>query len=196
MENKNKFISIDENLGYRLNYSNLSNIHKIHVSSNLSSIAILKNIVIKHKKSLVNLKTDQDLFMEIVSILDKVDFYEDKNRLTFYRIHGNNTTAFNTGFKDYHELIELPTLNYLLEIIERKNNKIAMLLLKQVCLFSTIDADIKLCVPKIKIICDVLKNLNIKFFFDKTSLKKFGFVILYLLGSKLPYRRLTQPYKR
>ena len=108
-ENSKKATNInDYNLNYysinMINKSNLSDaIHKLHILTNSSSIAIKKNVLIKNIKELKKIGVTLDVFLLLIALLEKKEILADNKILTGYRIHriGKVTQGKLKTFDDF-----------------------------------------------------------------------------------------------
>lgn len=165
--------------------------------ANMSSIAIKKNILLSYSRELKNIITNQDSFMFLISLMSKKDILIDNNKMTFYRIHDKNTsdgggTEIEKYFKFYREL-SLPALFYQLKLADKENAKVAKLALKSLVFVTLSDFCIRSNNKK-----DLIKAFKYISFnaLDKTIIGRIGLSILFLLGSKYPYKRLTRNFKQ
>lgn len=131
---------------------------------NLSSISIRRSIIESHIEELKNLTENTDSFMFYFSIDSPGTIYVDKNILTYYRVHGRNTTGsgsetekMKTRIRSYHKGS--------VQSLSNIRDKVGSSLLKKVIACSVVEADVKLhlSVPDVEgglPLSYVLKNLR------------------------------------
>ena len=100
----------------------------------MSAIAIKKILMQKYLKEVVNLKGNPDCFSLSISLANKANILIDNNKLTFYRVHGNNISKQNDSNKAIESEINLniPSLKFIRGIIVKSNSDSAMFFLDTV----------------------------------------------------------------
>lgn len=115
--------------GYNKNYNVL------HSSAFcMSAIVIKRSLLEKYSKDITNLKSNPDCFSLSISLVNNVNILIDNNKLTFYRVHANNTSKQNDLTKAIESEISLniPSLKFIREIIAKSNSNLALLFLDTV----------------------------------------------------------------
>ena len=100
----------------------------------MSAIVIKKSLIEKYSKDIINLRCNQDCFSLSVSLVNNANIIIDSNKLTFYRVHANNTSKQNDLNKAIESEIGLniPSLRFIRELIAKSNSNLALLFLDTV----------------------------------------------------------------
>ncbi len=100
----------------------------------MSAIAIKKILMQKYLKEVVNLRGNQDCFSLSIALANNSNVLIDNNKLTFYRVHGNNISKQNDSNKAIESEINLniPSLKFIRGIIVKSNSDSAMFFLDTV----------------------------------------------------------------
>ena len=160
---------------------------------NLSSIAVKKDILDKHINELRGIITSPDSFMLLISLIEKSNIFIDNSKYTFYRLHDKNVSYSKSIEKHlkFNKELELPALIYQLNLAKAYNSKAAKLFLK--CLvFMTMSA-ISIEENNKKEAIKTFRYLPL--YLDKKLIKRAILLIIFLLGSKYPYKILTKQFQ-
>ena len=186
MKNKNDFriISFPYRKGFRL----LKN-----AAFNVSSMAIKKNLLLKHGDELRTVVTSPDTFMLTVSLIENVSIFTDNNELTFYRMHNMNSSIHHNvqNAIESTDKYGIPALLYQLKLAVKYKNKTAEKMLSNyIFMFST---SLDILKGDRKHIISTLKYFSA---FNKRLVERLALVFLFLIGSRYPYNVLTRNYKK
>ncbi len=160
---------------------------------NLSSIAIKKCILFSHLNELKSVIASQDSFMLIISLISKTDIFIDDGKYTFYRLHSNNISYSKSLEKNlrFNKELELPALIYQLNLAKAYNSKAAKLSLKYLVFMTMSAISIEENNKK-----EAIKTFRyLPLYLDKRLIKRAILLIIFLLGSKYPYKILTKQFQ-
>ncbi|MEM3812031.1 MAG: hypothetical protein QXX98_03565, partial [Thermoplasmata archaeon] len=157
---------------------------------NMSSIAMKKEILLNYSKYMAKVDANQDLFCFLLALISKTKIVIDKNRLTFYRLHDNNTSQ-SKDLRKFIELTEnlfLPALRSQLKLAREYESKVAinffaMMIFDTLSYLGIVKKDKKLVVSAFK---------YFRFYINKGIFKLLVADFLFLLGSNYPYKRVTK----
>ena len=162
---------------------------------NMSSIALKRDILFQHIDELKKVITSQDSFMLIISLIQKQDIFIDSGKYTFYRLHNNNVSYSKSLEKHlkFNKEVELPALFYQLELAKNYKSKAAKLFSKN--LIFMVKSAVAIEENNKKEVMSAFRYLPLNVL-DKKLFKRVILSILFILGSKYPYRILTRNFSR
>ena len=181
------------------NFILISNPYRTHLnllikaSFNMSSLAIKKNILQKHRRELAQIITSPDSFMLLLSIIEKTGIFIDYNLLSFYRIHSNNVSVYKSTERalNFNEKLVLPTLLFQYNIAKKYNSDTGKLLLGRLVFMTESMLGIINCDRRT--LFSSLKHYRF-ILFDKSSFRRLIAVFIAILGSKYPKKLITQSF--
>ena len=161
---------------------------------NMSSIAVKKEILLKHINELKKVITSPDSFILLISLIQKTNVFIDYNKYTFYRLHNNNVSYSKSleKYVKFNKRMELPALIYQLELANIYRSKAGKTFLGYFIFM--IKSALTIQGKNKKEVISTFRYLPL--IVNGKLIKRVILLILFLFRSEYPYKRLTRNFKQ
>ena len=161
---------------------------------NMSSIAVKTSIISKYKEEFRKVTTDQDTFVLLLALFERQAIFLDGNKLTFYRLHDKNASYHRNLEKavNFDVNLAVPALQSQLKLSKLHGSPAGMRVINCLLFYAYTTVDILKKERKSKLLKDSIRYFPWLFLTDSRLVKRVLFILMYLVGSKFPYKRLTR----
>ncbi len=161
---------------------------------NMSSIAVKTSIISKYKEEFRKVTANSDVFVLLLALFERQVLFLDGNKLTFYRLHDKNVSYHRNLEKaiNFDVNLAVPALQSQLKLSKLQGSPAGMRVINSLLFYSYTTVDILKKEKKSKLLKDSIRYFPWLFLTDSRLVKRVLFILMYLVGSKFPYKRLTR----